>query len=227
MTAATHVVGAEHLEQVTAAALHHEHVTIGALLHRGVAWDRGATEVALARIGGDLDLDATLMTAHLRVGNAVAAVAAEVRVNHLVAPEPGDPPDVAARARIDGCLGDVLVPGGLIRGGRRGGGPVEGRKDRTSADPRRLRRDGGGCRDAERQQRDQPGYRPEGSANPAKSHSLIIDGRSRILDVATIVGMRDRLAAWLVTGPVGRLVAFVADLAVALARGAINKVVRR
>jgi len=39
--------------------------------------------------------------------------------------------------------------------------------------------------------------------------------------------MRDRLAAWLVTGPVGRLVAFVADLAVALARGAINKVVRR
>src|SRR5215218_9791212 len=143
MTAANHVAAFTHLEQVTAAALHHEHVTIGALLHRGIAWDRGATEVALARIGGDLDLDATLMTAHLRVGDAVAAVSAEVRVNHLVAPEPGDPPDVVTRARIDGCLGDVLVPGGLIRRGRRGGGPVEGRKDRTSADPRRLRRDGG------------------------------------------------------------------------------------
>jgi hypothetical protein len=41
------------------------------------------------------------------------------------------------------------------------------------------------------------------------------------------MGMRDRLAAWVVTGPVGRLVAFVADLTVALVRGAINKVVRR
>jgi hypothetical protein len=38
---------------------------------------------------------------------------------------------------------------------------------------------------------------------------------------------RDRLAAWVVTGPVGRFVAFVCDLAVALARGAINKVSRR
>lgn len=38
---------------------------------------------------------------------------------------------------------------------------------------------------------------------------------------------RDRLAAWVVTGPVGRLAAFVGDLAVALGRGAINKVVRR
>jgi hypothetical protein len=41
------------------------------------------------------------------------------------------------------------------------------------------------------------------------------------------MGMRDRLAAWLVTGPVGRFVAFVCDLAVALTRGAITKVLRR
>jgi len=39
--------------------------------------------------------------------------------------------------------------------------------------------------------------------------------------------MRDRLAAWVVTGPVGRFVAFICDLAVALTRGAINKVGRR
>ena len=37
----------------------------------------------------------------------------------------------------------------------------------------------------------------------------------------------DRLGAWLVTGPVGRLVAFLADLAAILLKGAINKVVRR
>jgi hypothetical protein len=37
------------------------------------------------------------------------------------------------------------------------------------------------------------------------------------------MGIQDRLAAWLVTGPVGRFVAFVADLGVALVRGAINK----
>jgi hypothetical protein len=41
------------------------------------------------------------------------------------------------------------------------------------------------------------------------------------------MGMRDRLAAWLVTGPIGRFAAFVVDLAIALTRGAINKVVRR
>jgi hypothetical protein len=41
------------------------------------------------------------------------------------------------------------------------------------------------------------------------------------------MGMRDRLAAWLVTGPVGRFVAFVCDLAAAVARGAITKVGRR
>jgi len=39
--------------------------------------------------------------------------------------------------------------------------------------------------------------------------------------------MSDRLAAWLVTGPVGRIVAFVFDLAVAVGRGAINKLSRR
>jgi hypothetical protein len=39
--------------------------------------------------------------------------------------------------------------------------------------------------------------------------------------------VRDRLAAWIVTGPVGRLVAFVADVAAAAARGAITKVGRR
>jgi hypothetical protein len=37
------------------------------------------------------------------------------------------------------------------------------------------------------------------------------------------VSISDRVAAWLVTGPVGRLVAFVCDLAVALGRGAIKK----
>jgi hypothetical protein len=41
------------------------------------------------------------------------------------------------------------------------------------------------------------------------------------------MGMTNRVAAWLVTGPVGRFVAFVADLGVAVARGAINKVGRR
>jgi hypothetical protein len=37
------------------------------------------------------------------------------------------------------------------------------------------------------------------------------------------VSFRDRLGAWLVTGPVGRLVAFFADLGAAVIRGAINK----
>jgi hypothetical protein len=41
------------------------------------------------------------------------------------------------------------------------------------------------------------------------------------------MGVRDRLAAWLVTGPAGRFAAFVGDLAALLTRGAINKVVRR
>jgi hypothetical protein len=53
------------------------------------------------------------------------------------------------------------------------------------------------------------------------AHNLRSVSRERPLS------MRDRFAVWLVTGPVGRFVAFVADLAVALARGAINKVVRR
>jgi hypothetical protein len=38
---------------------------------------------------------------------------------------------------------------------------------------------------------------------------------------------RDRLLAWLVTGPVGRLVAFLLDLTAAVVRGAINKLRRR
>jgi hypothetical protein len=37
---------------------------------------------------------------------------------------------------------------------------------------------------------------------------------------------RDRFLAWLVTGPVGRLVAFVLDYLTALARGAINRLRR-
>jgi hypothetical protein len=37
---------------------------------------------------------------------------------------------------------------------------------------------------------------------------------------------RDRLLAWLVTGPVGRLAAFVVDLGAILARGAINRLRR-
>jgi hypothetical protein len=35
------------------------------------------------------------------------------------------------------------------------------------------------------------------------------------------------LAAWLVTGPVGRFVAFVLDLAAAVIKATANKVVRR
>jgi hypothetical protein len=38
---------------------------------------------------------------------------------------------------------------------------------------------------------------------------------------------RDRVFAWLVTGPVGRVVAFVADLAVYWWRSAVSKVSRR
>jgi len=41
------------------------------------------------------------------------------------------------------------------------------------------------------------------------------------------VTLRDRLAAWLVTGPVGRFVAFLADLGAAVVKGLVNKVVRR
>jgi hypothetical protein len=41
------------------------------------------------------------------------------------------------------------------------------------------------------------------------------------------IGAGDRLAAWIVTGPVGRVVAFFGDLAAAVARGAITKVGRR
>jgi hypothetical protein len=37
------------------------------------------------------------------------------------------------------------------------------------------------------------------------------------------VKVRDRLAAWLVTGPVGRFVAFVLDLAAALIKSLVNK----
>jgi hypothetical protein len=38
---------------------------------------------------------------------------------------------------------------------------------------------------------------------------------------------RDRFLAWLVTGPVGRLVAFLIDLAAVLGRGVSNKLRRR
>jgi hypothetical protein len=38
---------------------------------------------------------------------------------------------------------------------------------------------------------------------------------------------RDRLLAWLVTGPVGRLVAFLLDFGEALLRGASTKLRRR
>ena len=38
---------------------------------------------------------------------------------------------------------------------------------------------------------------------------------------------RDRFLAWLVTGPVGRFVAFFIDLLGALARGVSNKLRRR
>jgi hypothetical protein len=37
----------------------------------------------------------------------------------------------------------------------------------------------------------------------------------------------DRVLAWLVTGPIGRVAAFLWDLSAALLRGAINKVERR
>jgi hypothetical protein len=38
--------------------------------------------------------------------------------------------------------------------------------------------------------------------------------------------LRDRLGAWLVTGPVGRLVAFIADLAAYWLRWALRRVER-
>ena len=38
--------------------------------------------------------------------------------------------------------------------------------------------------------------------------------------------VRDRFLAWLVTGPVGRLLAFAIDLAIALVRGAIKRLFR-
>jgi hypothetical protein len=41
------------------------------------------------------------------------------------------------------------------------------------------------------------------------------------------MSVSDRLAAWLVTGPAGRFAAFVCDLGLAVARGAINKLGRR
>jgi hypothetical protein len=37
----------------------------------------------------------------------------------------------------------------------------------------------------------------------------------------------DRLLAWLVTGPIGRLIAFVLDLGAALLHGTLNKLRRR
>jgi hypothetical protein len=37
----------------------------------------------------------------------------------------------------------------------------------------------------------------------------------------------DRFAAWLLTGPVGRVVAFAGDLGAALGSGALNKLTRR
>ncbi|HEX3262758.1 MAG TPA: hypothetical protein VHR37_03770 [Solirubrobacterales bacterium] len=41
------------------------------------------------------------------------------------------------------------------------------------------------------------------------------------------MSLPDRLAARLVTGPVGRFLAFVLDLAAAVLKAAANKVVRR
>jgi hypothetical protein len=37
------------------------------------------------------------------------------------------------------------------------------------------------------------------------------------------LALRDRAFAWLVTGPAGRLAAFVADLGAALLRAAVNR----
>jgi hypothetical protein len=41
------------------------------------------------------------------------------------------------------------------------------------------------------------------------------------------VAAADRVAAWVVTGPVGRVVAFAGDLVAALGSGALNKLTRR
>jgi hypothetical protein len=41
------------------------------------------------------------------------------------------------------------------------------------------------------------------------------------------LSLRDRFAAWLVTGPVGRVVAFVLDLGAAWLNWAINKLGRK
>jgi hypothetical protein len=42
-----------------------------------------------------------------------------------------------------------------------------------------------------------------------------------------VIARADRLLAWFLTGPVGRLVAFVWDLAAAVLSGAVNKLGRR
>jgi hypothetical protein len=41
------------------------------------------------------------------------------------------------------------------------------------------------------------------------------------------LGARDRFLAWLVTGPIGRLVAFFLDFGAAVLRGASTKLRRR
>ena len=56
---------------------------------------------------------------------------------------------------------------------------------------------------------------------------LSAPGRIRLTPRVPRMSTSDRLAAWLVTGPVGRVVAFFCDLSVALARWAINKLSRR
>jgi hypothetical protein len=45
-----------------------------------------------------------------------------------------------------------------------------------------------------------------------------------IADPTGASAARNRFLAWVVTGPIGRLAAFVVDLGAAVIRGAINKV---
>ena len=114
------VEGAVELVELAGGAVDDEHVAVAvaavAALDRGAGRDRERPRVALVAVGGVVDRQHPLPRADDRVGEAVGARRAEVRVQ-AVAAVGVDVGDVGARAGIPRRLRDVLVPGRL--GGER------------------------------------------------------------------------------------------------------------
>ncbi len=200
LTVSADVVGGVHLEQVAPVALEHQHVAVGTVLDRRVGGNRRTPEVALVRIARDIDPDPSLAGTDGGVGDPVGTVAAEVGVDHLVAAQAGDPGDVVARPRIDGRLGDVLVPGALVRSRASRRGSLEGGEDRATADLRRRGRRRSGPK-PQHEQHGAHGPQPQPPRLSVRPHARNYRRSSGlVLSLPTLAGPAPDLSAQFVRG---------------------------